>query len=579
MSLQTRLAAAQCDADATLSKVEVTAAASVSCSMRAPRVPCDLEAFTVTEVRSKPLARSLRTRGGPTRVNLNADADGVKRAYPMPFAFGPSSTPGGGAYASGITLEFIGTDKTTDAKTEVTVAFVPFAKCSEHPRMVVTDPSGKKTPVRGGTSTKIHLEYPSKFDALKKAASDGAAGRPYWMWGLDPAVWEVVVDVCGVRAANGSAFGYTVTRLRVYPPDEFELEINIPPWRSDATSVQDTERRDLRSGAVTSAHEESHEVEKRGLVNRRRGESQTDSVRTSSASRGGLSSPQRSVTTREVEVHARGSSLSQKNTETSLGGRLTESTEESTSVETSLLGTQTTAKSVFKITRFGKPILDKTDEVNALWSVGKRIEDAVEGLRVFFGKMKPPQAGIVWKANFSFDFLSGAVTAKWGWQEWTDHRCYFAYGITFTLIVFSATFDFSVGVGISAGPAEVSASIGITGTVAFKLEGSLDREGPDDLRALDGSVKLKGEGSVTLYVKAIVGCEGLASATGSVTVPVSATAKPELDEQGFLLTYGAEVGATVAEIETTVAWCFKYRGERELIPRTVLIEDTPWRLA
>jgi hypothetical protein len=578
-STEATLLSAQFDAERNLSRIEVAPNGAVSCSARVSRVPCDIQGFAVTEVRSKPLARSERRRGGPTRVNLDADDDGARRAYPREFPFAPMCAPGGAAYASGVVLEFVGGEKETDTRTDVKVAFAPLTQCAEHPRMTVTDPRGKKTVIRFGGATTLQLNYPSKFDALVEAASNVGTGKSYWLWGLEPAKWEVVVDVCGVRAGGVGAFGHTTARLHVYPPDEFELEFEIPPWRKDTTTVEASRLRDVRSGAVIAAVEATHTVEQRGLADRRGGGSQTDSVRVSHAERGGIRSPTRVEAATEVEAHDGRRSLSQRNAETRVGSRVEGVSVERAFVETSMFGTHTIEKAVFQVKRCGVPVLDRTQEIQALWGVAKRIQDAMDTVREIFEKIRAPQAGVVWKTDFSFEFLSGSIAARWGWREWYDHRCYLAYGVTFSLTLFSATFDFKVGVGIKGGPAEVTSSIGITGTTTFKLEGFLERAGPDDRRALDRSVKVEAEGSVSLYLEVIAGTEGFASAKGSVTVPVSATAKPSIDKGGFLLTYGAEIEATVAELEVQFAWCFKHTASRELLPRTVLIEDTMLRLA
>lgn len=593
------LQSSQAHAQTSLNQNATTKGAVLPCGAPATKPPCDIASFKVVEMRTLPNYGNRQAAGGAATRATDEDDAKVKRKYPKDFEFDPKGALAGPKYLSGSLIEVIGQDKKVGGKTTVTVTFVDLLKCAEHSKLRVVDPKGIATETAGVHSKQIEMEYPSLLPTLlqsfKDARADGVTAN-LWVWGFAPLTWEFTAVVCGVRSAKDQIFGRTTAKVHVWPADQFKMKLSVPPRykRSGSNASQSWSR----NGATVHTSERERTTERNDGFVHQNGSSDSTSSRSSYAERGAIRTSPRGETTRTETAHYGGDRISVANTETTHRGQTTGLRETVSTTTGSMLGTRTTSTQttaagtagadssgdeyaglVFWVKCSGQLVKDTFTSLKTVLAVVAGIKSAIAGIRAFFNAIRTVQYGVMAKMEFEFEFLSGEVEASWGWQEFSDHRCYFGYGITVSIMLFSASIDFSIGVGIKVGPVECSANIGVKGSIEFKLEGEAKREGPDSRVRPELGIKLIGAPKIQLYVKAIAGSENFASAKASVTVPVKATAAPKMDKSAFAIVASVKIEKTVAELSCVVGWVVKFKRTRDVFPQKSLVKDAMLRFA
>lgn len=603
-----QLRSAQTDAQRCLNQHPTTTTGTLPCGAPATRPPCDIKSFKVVEMRTVPNYANQRVAGGASTRSASDGDDDAKRPYPKTWEFDPKGTINGPKYISGSRIEVVGQDKKVGGRTQVTVTFEEAYKCAEHSKMIVVDPTGAKTEHKGTLSKTFEMEYPSLLQGLLKAYQDFKAGggvqgvRDHgvdnlWLWGYKPRTWAITADVCSVRKSKEPVFSRTTANILVWPSDQFEMKFHIPPKHK--TSGSNTSQSWSRNGATVNTSTSTRTSQTNtGFLH---GQSATDTrtQETKYAQRGATRTQDRVTSTRDQSLVTSDGSLRVTESETTRGGRTVGLSESTTMTTGSMFRTQTTrtqgtaitptgstdtdeakyAGMVYWVKCSGHLVKDTFTSLKTILAVVKAVKDGIEAVRAFFRAIQIVQYGVMTKMEFGFEFLSGDIGASWGWKEWSDHRCYFGYGISVEIMLFSASIDFSVGVGIKVGPAECSASIGVNGSVEFKLTGEAKRSDPDHFLPASASIKLTGQPKVMLYVRAIAGSENFASAKAAVTVTFTAEATPKLDKSAFTLLCGAKIEKTIASLDCVVAWVVKFNRKREVFPEKVFFKDSPVRLA
>ena len=595
---QARLQAAQTHAQTGLNQNATTQGAVLPCGAPATRPPCDVSEFKVAEMRTLPNYASSRAGGGAATRGADAGDEDAKRKYPKEFVFDPKGTMAGPKYLSGSVIEVIGQDKKVGGKTTVTVTFAEAFKCPEHSILRVVDPKGVAVEHKGVLSRAIDMEYPSLLPALLQAYTDVRANgvTNLWVWGHSPLTWELTAVVCGVRSAKAQIFGRTTAKVHVWPADQFKMKLSVPAKfkRTGSNESQSWSR----NGATVHSSESARSTARNDGWRHQNGSTDSSSSRTSYAERGNIRTGDRGETTHTETAHYGGERISVSNTESTHRGQTTGLGETVSTTTGSMMGTRTTsthstavgeggadsdtvryAGLVFWVKCGGHLVKDTFTSLNTVLAIVAGIKHAIAAIRGFFDAIRTVQYGVMAKMEFEFEFLSGEVEAAWGWKEFSDHRCYFGYGITVSIMLFSAALDFSVGVGIKVGPVECSANIGVKGSIEFKLEGEAKREGPESYVRPELGIKLIGAPKIMLYVKAIAGSENFASAKASVTVPVKATATPKMDRSAFAIVAAVKIEKTVAELSCVVGWVVKFNRSRDVFPEKVLVKDAMLRLA
>ena len=599
---QARLQSAQTHAQTCLNQNTTTHGAVLPCGAPATRPPCDVSTFEVVEMRTVPNYANRRAAGGAATRGIDKtdeqDDEEPKRKYPMEFDFHPKGAMAGPKYLSGSVIEVVGQDKKIGGKTTVRVTFAEAFKCPKHSILRVVDPKGVAVEHKGMLSRAIDMEYPSLLPALLQAYKDVRADgvTNLWVWGHSPLTWELTAVVCGVRSAKEQIFGRTTAKVHVWPADQFKMKLSVPAKfkRSGGNQSQSWSR----NGATVHSSQRSSSTERNDGWRHQNGSSESSSTRTSYAERGKLRTGDRGVATRTETAHIGGDRISVSNTESTRRGQTTGLGETVSTTTGSMLGTRTTstrstsvgeggadsdtaryAGIVFWVKCGGQLVKDTFSSLKTVLAIAAGIKQAIAAIRGFFDAIRTVQYGVMAKMEFEFEFLSGEVEATWGWKEFTDHRCYFGYGITVSIILFSASLDFSIGVGIKVGPVECSANIGVKGSIEFRLEGEAKRAGPESYVRPELGIKLIGAPKIMLYVKAIAGSENFASAKASVTVPVRATASPKMDKSAFAIVAAVKIEKTVAELSCVVGWVVKFTRTRDVFPEKILVKNAMLRLA
>lgn len=597
---QTQLQGSQAHAQTCLNQNSTTRGAVLPCGAPATRLPCDVASFKVVEVRTLPNIVSARVAGGPATRGADVGDDDALRKYPKEFPFDPKGALKGPKYLSGSVIEVIGQDKKVGGKTTVTVTFVDAFKCAEHSMLRVVDPKGVATQTKGVHSKAIEMEYPSLLPTLLqsfKDAKQNGVNANLWVWGYAPLTWELTAVVCGVRSAKDQIFGRTTAKVHVWPSDKFKMKLAVPPKykRSGSNESQSWSR----NGATVHRSENTRTTERNDGFRHQNGSSESTSSRSSYAERGANRTGTRGELTRTETAHVGSDRISVVNTESTHRGQTTGLSETVSTTTGSMLRTRTTSTQstavgpggsshtdesdysglVFWVKCGGHLVKDTFTSLKTVLAIVAGVKEAIKGVRAFFDAIRVVQYGVMAKMEFEFEFLSGEVEAEWGWREFSDHRCFFGYSVTVSIMLFSASLDFSVGVGIKVGPVECSANIGVKGSVEFKLEGEAKREGPDSYVKPELGIKLIGAPKIQLYVKAIAGSENFASAKASVTVPMKATAAPKMDKSAFAIVSSVKIQKTVAELSCVVGWVVKFNRSRDVFPEKVLVKDAMLRLA
>jgi hypothetical protein len=596
---QAQLQSSQAHAQTSLNQNATTHGAVLPCGAPATKPPCDIASFKVVEMRTLPNYANRQAAGGAATRNADEGDEDAKRKYPKDFEFDPKGALEGPRYLSGSVIEVIGQDKKVGGKTTVTVTFVELHKCAEHSKLRVVDPKGVATETAGVHSKQIEMEYPSLLPTLLQSYKDARANgvtADLWVWGYAPLTWELTAVVCGVRSAKDQIFGRTTARVHVWPADQFKMKLSVPPRykRSGGNESQSWSR----NGATVHTSESSRTTERNDGFRQQNGTSESTSSRSSYAERGAIRTSPRGETTRTETAHYGSDRISVTNTENTHRGQVTGLSEKVSTTTGSMMGTRTTSTQttgvgaesvdsseneyaglIFWVKCSGHLVKDTFTSLKTVLAIVAGIKAAIKAIRGFFDAIRTVQYGVMAKMEFEFEFLSGEIEASWGWKEFSDHRCYFEYGITVSIMLFSASIDFSIGVGIKVGPVECSANIGVKGSIEFKLEGEAKREGPESYVKPELGIKLIGAPKLMLYVKAIAGSENFASAKASVTVAVKATSKPKMDKSAFAIVSSIKIEKTVAELSCVVGWVVKFNRSRDVFPEKSLVKDAVLRLA
>lgn len=605
-----QIAASQADAEAHLSKQTAKLGQTETCRHdKTTSVPCDIKSFKVEETRTEPNYLLEQKMGGSqTQVigDKHKDDDDEetkkkKRYYPKTFTFDPSGSSNGEKYKSGSCIEFIGGDKVTGASTKVTVSFEDLYKCPKHFALSVTDPFGKTTVSPGVKSKALQLEYPSKWLPIQelpagdaapvaegKSAESSSKNTSYWVWGFSPATWIVTAEVCGHRPPGEREFGSTTARIVVWPADKFSLEFSLPTRYQKKETKKGSDY--YTNGARLHSESTESTTDKRTGLLGQNAESSSSERRASYAERGDVRSQERVTTTNSERIAYGNQSISLSNSETTRGGQFVSMNEVVTTTTGSLLGTQTTATQianvgeggdkltcftdrsgvVFSIKRGGRLLTSRYSQLKTILTLIDKIEDGLDKLRKFIRALGSIQYGVVYKFEWGFEVCAGTVTAEWGWAEWSDHRCYVACSATFTLTIISAYADVSIGVGLKLGALECSVSIGLRGSLAFTLEGKIERKGPDSRTDVKNSAKFGGSSSLELYAEAIAGHKDFASARGAVTVKATVEATPSIEKSGLGVDCSGKLEETIVSLDCHAAFVFKFKQQRKLVDETKL---------
>jgi len=606
----------QTNAQATLNPHPTAQTACLPCQAVQTKPPCDIKMFEVVEHRNRPSVWWERLSGTPDYVPVKAK----RGPFPKTFAFDKPNVkvPKPPPYKSGQIIEFVSGYKKRGTVVDAIVRFEADVKCAEHPALEIVNPQGEKEVLKGVTQKRFEIEYPEKkLSNIHKPGTSWGDINNYWPWGFLPFDWKVTAVVCGVRPKD-PPFSKTLVVIRIWPGDHFDFKFEVKPrwkWAGKESSQTRTVHQSGQSngGMSTDVRSSSRSSESnRDFLGRDRNSTTTSSgtTRETSSRASGVdghrvTGAERVTTSRSQTDTSRDGSLvtTQSSSESTRGGRLTEM-KASTSVTERRLGEQRTLKESttlsdkgdktaftdestgirYTMRKCGEVISAPFKGLDAIIAAIDTIDKAWEAFQKWMEGGKPKvTVQVGWKLDFSFSLFSGEFKAQWGWNEYGDHRAFFGYGIKAELKVFEAKIDVNYGIGVTCecwlGTYEFSAVIGAKGAAGFKLEGEVKREGPDSYTNFKTELKIVGEASITVYVKAIALSEKWCKAEATLKLPFEVEGEPKVDKSGFALV----VEGKIKKLKGTLTFCVRglinFERERDILPEKVLLPKREIRFA
>lgn len=614
---QQRTQTAQTNAQGALNPHPTTQSGTLPCQAAQTKPPCDLKMFEVVEHRLRPTVWWKLLDGAPDYTAVKSRRGPFPKTFPFekPNVKVPKAPP----YKSGQILEFVSGWKKRGTVAHAIVRYEADVKCGEHPALEIVNPQGEKEVLKGITQKRFEIDYPEKkLSNIHQKGTSWTNINNYWPWGLLPYDWKVTAVVCGVRPKE-PPFSRTTITIRIWPGDHFDFKLEFRPrWKKAGkeSSVTRTVHQmgtsnggmstDVRSSSRTTESNRDFLSRDRDRTVTTTGTTRETSSRTSGVDGHRVTGAERVTTSRSTtDTSADGRLVTnQSSSETTRGGRLTEM-KSSTSVTERGLGETRTLKESTTLSDSGGDVAKFTDErsgvVFVMRQCGEVISAPFKGLQAVLdaidiidrawesfqkwlegGKPKVTvQVG--WKLDFSFSLFSGELKAQWGWNEYEDHRAFFGYGVVAKLNVFEAKIDINYGIGVTCecwlGTYEFSAVIGAKGAAAFFIEGELKREGPDSLVRAKTKLKVIGEASISLYVKAVALSEKWCKAEATLKLPFEVEGELKALKGGL----GIEVEGKIKRLKGTLTFCVRglinFERERDILPEKVLLPKREFALA
>lgn len=380
-------ARAQQDAQARLCQSPTQRSGTLPCGVPIRSNPCDLLQLKVGE----------RKTGLGQAPWVGTDPEPRERANPVDFFITSTGTPNANPYRTGAIIEVTAGGPTNHPRTTITLTVVTnyqFCTQERHPHLVIVDPQGQNTTLRGET---VH-----SFPVFRRgrATDNNRIGGFLDIW---PARWghqdyRVNANVCGVRR-GGAAVRSQNTVIRVYPADQWELDLRAPSLASGS----------VRHG--TNTWDEANPTSRTtltGTVNTR------DRVYTATGERN--ASGGEAAWTGSASGRAAGN--------------------RNNNIETRVRA---------ELKRNGQSVLGLDwilGAVNAFRNIERTINEIWEAIRNF-----RPKVG--WDFNFSLEVLTGQLKATWGFKENLDRRVFFAYSISVRLVLLKVSLSVGFGVDLT----------------------------------------------------------------------------------------------------------------------------------
>ncbi len=409
-------AAAQRDAQARLSQSPTQRTGTLPCGLPIKTNPCDLKDLKITE----------RKNGSGDAPWVGTHPEPEERQLPKAFILTSRGTPNADPYVTGTIIEVTAGGPADFRKTSIDILIeedYQFCAQETHPHLVVIDPLGRNTTLRGGKKHSIQV-------FRKSRGTDESKLRSFidiWpvRWGFQD--YRISAWVCGVRK-GGPAVRSQHTAIRVFPADQWELELVAPSLFS--ASIK-------RGTNSWDPNNRTSETTATAAVNGRRGTGTAKGVWETS------------------------------NGATSFTGSLERSKDDPNAIET---------RFKLEMKRNGQKVMGLDWILTAINAL-KNIEATVKSIGDAIKKFKPK---VGWDFSFGVEVLTGTLKATWGFKEWLDRRVFFAYSVSLKLVLLKVSFSVAFGVDLTI------EGYGFIANIEGKIEGSLtvsadvERKSPGD---------------------------------------------------------------------------------------------------
>jgi hypothetical protein len=347
--------------------------ASASCpagsSSPPASIPCDIDDLVLNQI-----------PGSKTTMYQVKDwsfvpdpPQGSKRAVCLTGVSGVSKQP---------KLQVVGDRPGAKATTQIRVYVYPWASCgASHALVTAMGPDG--TDVEKVFSSQNTFDFPvSRYQSTNAAL---ALFERLITIGLPPNSYIVSATSCGNRGNGRPAYTGGNLNVEVYPADQYQLTLSIPPLSKKTYSLD----KDFTAKTTTAT---------------------TTSV----------DGDESTSTTDEMRNDTRRHHITYKQAKAD-------------------------EKPKIELKRNGQAD-DVSVSINKLFGILQEINKAMAAIQKLLHDWVP-QVGF--KFEYELAFLSGKVMIACGWKEWTDWRVYYAFsaGISITLIKISLNVSFGLKVG------------------------------------------------------------------------------------------------------------------------------------
>ncbi len=397
-------AAAQRDAQARLSQSPTQRTGTLPCGLPIEVHPCDLKDLKITESKN----------GSAQAPWVGTEPEPKERIVPAAFFLTSKGTPLKNPYLTGSIIEVTAGAPKDFRKTTIEILIeedYQFCAKENHPHLVVIDPLGKNTTLRGGKKHSIQVFRKSRGTDESRFASF----VDIWpvRWGFQD--YRISAWVCGVRK-GGPAVRSQHTAIRVYPADQWEFEVKAPSLFSAS----------IKHGTNTW---------------------------------GGNASSKTTATATANLPH----SINTAKGERSVAGGATTYTG---SLESKAAGGQDgnlDTRVKVELKRDGQKVLGLDWILTAINAL-KHIEATVKEIGDAIKKFKPK---VGWDFSFGVEVLTGSLKATWGFKESLDRRVFFAYSVSVKLTLLKVSFSVAFGIDLTI------KGYGFIANIEGKIDGSL----------------------------------------------------------------------------------------------------------
>lgn len=531
---QARLQLAQADAQSALSQSNTPYGPTLPCSAPVALPPCDLSAFEVVESRQKfDLEWSLpdflgRLRdeivsafGGAPPPSAAPGAPPSERTYPAKFSYTTPDDPQQRRLRSGAVIEMVALGERESKKTKVELSVrTDFKFCgakNHHPELQVRHPDGRWERLPQQSQHKLNVYRAARaYDQLPSGLS-GFLGY-FWVLANAPTVYEIYAVVCGARQP-GPPVGSLAGSIRVYPADQYEFTVTLPPIFKIGY-----ERYDGRRGQAGSSSSEFTATGNlpglQGTVKYSseagpEGRSSSGSVTGTSYGLHGSASTSYSIGSKDGQLS---DTLSRTVTVAKVQVSSSRKVEWSSGEETSKLTleparVETGVKVALK---HNGTELDVADWITGVINLVRRFSETLEEIYTSIEEWKPK---VGWFFSVDVTLFTGSFGAAWGYKEWSDHRVFRAFEIYAQLELLKADIKLAFGVDCTIKGIGIVAKVegGIEGCVSVKA--SFARVSPDETEAKRAAIS--GEVKGSLGFNATVISEGWFQLEGTVETGIA----------------------------------------------------------
>lgn len=462
-------AAAQRDAQARLCQSPTQRTGTLPCGLPIKVNPCDLKDLKITEVKN----------GSAQAPWVGTEPEPKERQVPAAFFLTSRGTPNANPYVTGTIIEVTAGSPRDFRKTTINILIeedYQFCSQESHPHLVVIDPAGRNTTLRGGKSHSIQVFRKSRGTDENRFSSF----IDIWpvRWGFQD--YRISAWVCGVRK-GGPAVRSQHTAIRVYPSDQWQLDIKAPSLFSGSikhgTNTWDEANPTSKTTATATAN-------LRHTVATAKGERSVSGGRSSYT--GSLESKAAGGTDGEIDTRVK-----------------------------------------VELKRNGDKVLGLDWILTAINAL-KNIEATVKSITDAIKKFKPK---VGWDFSFGIEVLAGSLKATWGFKEHLDRRVFFAYSVSVKLTLLKVSFSVAFGVDLTI------KGYGFIANIEGKIEGSLtvsadvERKTPDETQWK--FARFKTDFPATLTAKGMAVHDRVLSLTAGAESGFESDGKVGFDPQGF----------------------------------------------